>query len=42
VFKKKSKSGIGTPLPDRDLIRARLSLAAEHYQNTYSPSGRRK
>lgn len=41
VFKKKSKSGIGTPAPDKDLIRARLRAAAEHYQQAYSPSGRR-
>jgi phage-related protein len=40
VFKKKSKSGIGTPGPDRDLIRTRLKAAAEHYQHTYSRTGR--
>lgn len=41
VFKKKSKSGIRTPAPDRELIRARLRAAAEHYQQTYSLKGRR-
>lgn len=42
VFKKKSKSGIATPLPDRELVRTRLRAAAEHYEHTYSPSARRK
>lgn len=28
VFQKKSKSGIATPKPDMDLIRARLQIAA--------------
>jgi phage-related protein len=41
VFKKKSKSGIGTPGPDRELIRARLRAASEHYQQMYSSTGRR-
>ena len=35
VFKKKSKSGIGTPQADKDLIRARLKAAEEHYRRTY-------
>lgn len=35
VFKKKSKSGIGTPQPDKDLIRGRLRAAVEHWQQTY-------
>lgn len=39
VFRKKAKSGIGTPQPDKDLIRTRLRAAAEHYQRTY-PSER--
>jgi phage-related protein len=40
VFKKKSKSGIGTPGPERELIRNRLRAAAEHYRQTYGPEGR--
>jgi phage-related protein len=35
VFKKKSKTGIGTPQPDKDLIRTRLRTAEEHYRRTY-------
>ena len=35
VFKKKSRSGIGTPQPDKELIRARLRAAVEHWQQTY-------
>jgi phage-related protein len=35
VFKKKSTSGIGTPQPDRELIRKRLAAAARHYQQNY-------
>ena len=35
VFKKKSKSGIGTPQADKDLIRSRLKAAEEHYRRTY-------
>jgi phage-related protein len=41
VFKKKSKSGIGTPVPDRELIRTRLKAAAEHHRHTYGPERRR-
>jgi phage-related protein len=40
VFVKKSKSGIGTPGPDKELIRTRLKAAASHYQQTYSHMGR--
>ena len=40
VFKKKSKSGVGTPGPDKELIRTRLKAAASHYQQTYSQMGR--
>jgi phage-related protein len=40
VFKKKAKSGIGTPQPDKDLIRARLRAATEHFQRTYAGPGR--
>jgi len=29
MFQKKSKSGIGTPKPDIDLIRERLKVAAD-------------
>ena len=32
VFKKKSTQGIGTPKPDRDLIRKRFKVAEEHYK----------
>lgn len=35
VFKKKSKSGISTPEPDRERIRARLRAAADHYERIY-------
>ncbi len=35
VFKKKSSSGIGTPRPDKDLIKARLAAAREHYRRIY-------
>lgn len=42
VFKKKSKSGIGTPQPDKELIRARLRGAAEHYERTYAGPGRKR
>lgn len=35
VFKKKSKSGTGTPGPDREVVRARLRTAREHYQQVY-------
>jgi phage-related protein len=34
VFKKRSKSGIATPKPDKDLIR-RLTTATEHYRRIY-------
>lgn len=42
VFKKKSKTGVGTPQPDKELIRTRLTAAAEHYQRTYQGPGRSK
>jgi phage-related protein len=35
VFKKKSKSGIGAPQADKDLIRSRLKAAEDHYRRTY-------
>jgi phage-related protein len=35
VFKKKSKSGVATPQPDKDVIHNRLKAAAEHYRRTY-------
>lgn len=35
VFKKKSKSGIGTPQADKDLVRTRLKSAEEHYRRIY-------
>ena len=42
VFKKKSKAGIGTPQPDKELIRTRLRAAAEHYERTYPGIGRKR
>jgi phage-related protein len=41
AFQKKSKSGIGTPQRDKDLIRARLKAAEEHYARTYGGTGER-
>jgi phage-related protein len=35
VFSKKSKSGVGTPRPDKDLIRSRLQAARQHHNATY-------
>jgi phage-related protein len=35
VFTKKSKSGIGTPVPDKERIRARLQAAKEHHAKHY-------
>src|SRR4051812_43262985 len=35
VFKKKSKSGISTPEPDKHLVRVRLRAAEEHYHRYY-------
>jgi len=35
VFKKKSKRGVATPGPDKDLIRGRLRVAQQHYRRTY-------
>lgn len=35
AFKKKSTRGIGTPRPDRDLIRSRLRAAETHHRDTY-------
>ncbi len=35
VFKKKSSSGIGTPRPEKDVIKTRLASAREHYRRTY-------
>lgn len=42
VFKKKAKSGIGTPQPDKELIRKRLRTAAEHYRRTYGSPGSKR
>ena len=39
VFQKKSKSGIGTPEREKDVIRARLKLAEEHYALNYRRAG---
>jgi phage-related protein len=38
VFKKKSKSGIGTPKSDIALIEARLKAAEDHYKRNYGKS----
>jgi phage-related protein len=35
VFQKKSKTGTATPKQEIDLIRRRLTTAAEHYRNAY-------
>ena len=35
VFKKKSSSGRSTPNPDKNLLRARLHLAEQHYRSHY-------
>jgi phage-related protein len=35
VFKKKSKTGIGTPQADKELVRTRFKAAEEHYRRTY-------
>lgn len=35
VFKKKSSTGVGTPSPDKEMIRVRLAAAKEHYRRTY-------
>ena len=39
VFKKKSKSGIATPKPARDVIRWRLATALEHYGRYHGSEG---
>jgi phage-related protein len=36
VFKKKSATGVATPKPDKDAVRARLKAAKEHYRRTYA------
>ena len=35
AFQKKAKRGIATPKPEIDLIRRRLTVAAEHYRANY-------
>ncbi|MQA92431.1 MAG: addiction module toxin RelE [Gemmatimonas sp.] len=39
VFKKKSKAGIATPQPDRELIRGRLRAAEAHQVRFYEGEG---
>ena len=39
AFQKKSKKGIETPKPDIDLIKARLKIAAEHYEKHKQQKG---
>ena len=41
VLKKKSASGIATPRPALETIRARWSAAREHHRNTYGPGSER-
>jgi phage-related protein len=38
IFKKKSRSGISTPKPDKDRIRVRLQGVEAHYKRSY-PGG---
>lgn len=40
AFQKKSKKGIATPKPDVDLIKKRLSIAAEDYKIRSAMKGR--
>jgi len=40
VFKKKSTRGVGTPNPEKELIRMRLRVAEEHYRETYGAQRR--
>jgi len=35
VFKKKSSSGVGTPRPDKELVRSRFRAAKEHHKDYY-------
>lgn len=37
VFMKKAKQGMGTPKPDKEVIRTRFRAAQEHYRKTYGP-----
>jgi phage-related protein len=39
VFKKKAKSGIGTPMADKATIVVRLKAAREHYWRNYEEQG---
>ena len=39
AFKKKSVRGTGTPFAEIELVRTRLRIAAEHYQEHYRPWG---
>jgi phage-related protein len=41
VFKKKSKTGIKTPLPDIRKVTKRLKDAEEHYERTFKGKGNR-
>jgi phage-related protein len=38
VFKKKSKSGIATPAPDKHVVEARFRTAETHYRQHYGRS----
>jgi phage-related protein len=43
VFKKKSRSGVGTPRPDKEVIRVRLEAAEQHHKQFYGERrGRRE
>lgn len=35
AFQKKSRKGIATPKSEMDLVKQRLKVAEQHYQNTY-------
>jgi phage-related protein len=39
VFMKKSKTGVSTPLMDRERIRKRFRTAREHYHDNYRRTG---
>jgi phage-related protein len=36
AFQKKSRRGIGTPRHELDVIRRRLAMAAQHYEDNYA------
>ena len=40
VFKKKSKSGLATPKPDKDVIETRLAAARQHHAKQFGRGSR--